>query len=72
MPYMSTVFVQSSSDTNRGAYMGMYSLAFSVAHIISPYFGTYTIEHWGFETLWWVTGGITVLTAGGFYFLMRR
>lgn len=71
MPYMSTVFVQRSSDTNRGAYMGMYSLAFSVAHIISPYFGTYTIEHGGFETLWWVTGGITVVTAVGFYGLMK-
>lgn len=71
MPYMSTVFVQSSSDTNRGAYMGMYALAFSVSHIISPYFGTYTIEHWGFETLWWITGVITVFTAVGFYGLMK-
>lgn len=72
MPYMSTVFVQSSNDLNRGAYMGMYSLAFSVSHIFSPYAGTYTIEHWGFETLWWATGVITVVTATGFYFLMRR
>lgn len=72
MPYMSTVFVQSSNDSNRGAYMGMYSLAFSVSHIFSPYAGTYTIEHWGFETLWWATGVITVVTATGFYFLMRR
>ncbi len=71
MPYMSTVFVQSSSDHNRGAYMGMYSLAFSVSHIISPYFGTYTIEHWGFEALWWITGVISVFTAIGFYGLMK-
>lgn len=71
MPYMSTVYVQSSSDNNRGAYMGMYSLAFSLAHIVSPYFGTHTIEHWGFETLWWVTGIITAVTAAGFYALMK-
>lgn len=72
MPYMSTVFVQSSNESNRGAYMGMYSLAFSISHIFSPYAGTYTIEHWGFDTLWWVTGIISVVTAIGFYFLMRR
>lgn len=71
MPYMSTVFVQNSDESNRGAYMGMYSLAFSISHIFSPYAGTYTIEHWGFETLWWVTGLITVFTAAGFYGLMK-
>lgn len=71
MPYMSTVFVQNSDESNRGAYMGMYSLAFSVSHIFSPYAGTYTIEHWGFDTLWWVTGLISVFTAVGFYMLMR-
>jgi predicted MFS family arabinose efflux permease len=72
MPYMSTVFVQNSSVANRGAYMGMYSLAFSVSHIFSPYMGTYTIEHWGFETLWWITGLVSLVTAAGFYFLMKR
>ena len=72
MPYMSTVFVQNSSVANRGASMGMYSLAFSVSHIFSPYMGTYTIEHWGFETLWWITGVVSLVTAVGFYFLMKR
>ncbi len=72
MPYMSTVFVNSSTEKNRGAYMGLYSLAFSVSHIFSPYLGTYTIENWGFDTLWWATGVIALIAAAGFWFLMRR
>ncbi len=71
MPYMSTVFLQNADERNQGAYMGMYSLAFSVSHIFSPYAGTYTIEHWGFDTLWWATGVISLATALGFYLLMK-
>jgi predicted MFS family arabinose efflux permease len=72
MPYMSTVYVQESSEYNRGAYMGMYSLAFSVAHIFSPYLGTMIVEKQGFELLWYLSGVLTLCTALGFYFLMRK
>jgi predicted MFS family arabinose efflux permease len=72
MPYMSTVYVQESSEHNRGAYMGMYSLAFSVAHIFSPYLGTMIVEKQGFELLWYLSGVLTLCTALGFYFLMRK
>src|SRR5690606_32474430 len=71
MPFMSTVIVKNSIEANRGAYMGLYSLSFSVAHVFSPFLGTLTVEHFGFETLWWATGIISVLVAIGFYFLMK-
>ncbi len=71
MPFMSTVIVKNSIEANRGAYMGLYSLSFSVAHVFSPFLGTLTVEHFGFETLWWATGIISVLVAFGFYFLMK-
>jgi predicted MFS family arabinose efflux permease len=72
MPYMSTVYVQESSEHNRGAYMGMYSLAFSVAHIFSPYLGTFIVEKQGFEVLWYLTGLASVGIAFGFYMLMKK
>lgn len=72
MPYMSTVYVQESSEHNRGAYMGMYSLAFSVAHIFSPYLGTLLVEKQSFEVLWYLTGVVSVVTAAGFYLVMRK
>lgn len=71
MPFMSTVIVKNSVEGNRGAYMGLYSLSFSVAHIFSPFLGTLTVEHYGFETLWWATGILAVIVAIGFYFLMK-
>ncbi len=72
MPYMSTVYVQESSEHNRGAYMGMYSLAFSVAHIFSPYLGTFIVEKQSFEVLWYLTGLASLGIAFGFYMLMKK
>lgn len=71
MPFMSTVIVKNSVESNRGAYMGLYSLSFSVAHVFSPFLGTLTVEHFGFETLWWATGMISIIVAMGLYFLMK-
>jgi predicted MFS family arabinose efflux permease len=71
MPFMSTVIVKNSEENNRGAYMGLYSLSFSVAHIFSPFLGTLTVERFGFEALWWATGILAVIVAIGFYFLMK-
>lgn len=71
MPFMSTVIVKNSVEGNRGAYMGLYSLSFSVAHVFSPFLGTLTIEHYGFEMLWWATGILSVIVAVGLYFLMK-
>jgi predicted MFS family arabinose efflux permease len=71
MPFMSTVIVKNSVEGNQGAYMGLYSLSFSVAHIFSPFLGTLTVEHFGFETLWWATGILSVIVGTGFYFLMK-
>lgn len=71
MPFMSTVIVKNSEENNRGAYMGLYSLSFSVAHIFSPFLGTLTVERFGFETLWWATGMISIIVAMGLYFLMK-
>ncbi|MDY0090278.1 MAG: MFS transporter [Flavobacteriaceae bacterium] len=71
MPFMSTVIVKNSIEENRGAYMGLYSLSFSVAHVFSPFLGTLTVEHYGFETLWWATGILSVIVAVGLYFLMK-
>ncbi|HSI89953.1 MAG TPA: MFS transporter, partial [Adhaeribacter sp.] len=72
MPFMATITVQRSNNFNRGAYMGLYTLSYSAAHIISPYLGTNIIADFGFETLWYVLGGLSVVAATGFYFLVPR
>lgn len=72
MPFVATVTVQRSGATNRGAYMGFGALAYSAAHIASPYLGTRVADFYGFDTLWIGTGVLTVFIALGFYVIMKK
>jgi predicted MFS family arabinose efflux permease len=72
MPFMATIAVQRSNNFNRGSYMGLYTLSYSAAHIISPFLGTNIIADFGFRTLWWTLGGMSVIAATGFYLLIPR
>lgn len=72
MPFMATVTVKRAGHESQGAYMGLNALAFSVAHVVSPYVGTRIAANYGFETLWWGTGILAALTSVGFYFVMKR
>ncbi len=65
MPFMATFTVQQSDEHNRGAYMGLYTLSFSIANTLSPYLGAKMISHFGFNTLWWTTGFLSILIAFG-------
>lgn len=72
MPFMATHTIQSSGEKNRGIYLGMYSFAYSAAFVLAPALGTWTISHWGFETLWWLCGVLSAFSAFGFYLLMSK
>ncbi len=72
MPFMATVTLQRSNDKNRGAYMGLNSLALSAGLIFAPWWGTKVVANYGFNTLWIGTGLLMLLTAFGFYLLMKR
>jgi predicted MFS family arabinose efflux permease len=72
MPFMATVTVQRSQIANRGAYMGMYALSFSGAHVLAPLLGTRLIMAYGYDTLWWVAAGVSVLVGLGFHIVMKK
>ena len=69
MPFMATFVVDRSNERNRGSYMGLYTISFSIALIIAPYLGSKVIANLGFDILWWGTGIISLLAAAGFYFV---
>ncbi|MCC9136189.1 MFS transporter [Pontibacter silvestris] len=71
MPFMTTITVERSTTSNRGAYMGLYTIAYSAAHVIAPFLGTHIIAAYGFSTLWWATGGLAIVTALGIYFVVQ-
>lgn len=72
MPFMATITVQRSNTSNIGAYMGVYTIAFSGAHAIAPFLGTSIVAAYGFEVLWWSVGGASVVTALCLYFIVKH
>ncbi|RDV13428.1 MFS transporter [Pontibacter diazotrophicus] len=72
MPYMATLTVERSNTTNRGAYMGLYTISYAAAHVIAPLLGTSIISTYSFATLWWVTGIMAVVTAIGLYWVVQK
>lgn len=72
MPFMSSVVVKRSHRSTQGAYMGLNSLAFSAAHIFSPYLGTRIASNWGFSPLWLATAAVLFSISFGFFYLVKK
>ena len=72
MPFMMTVAVSPADTSNRGVFTGVYSTAWSAAFILAPILGTSIVTHFGFETLWWVLGGLSILTIIGLWLVVPR
>src|SRR5690606_40008689 len=72
LPFSATVAIQRSSLSTQGAYVGFNSLAFAAANIFSPFLGTYTAEHYGYQTLWTITGVLLICCGIGFYWIISR
>lgn len=71
MPFTNTYAMSRSVESNRGQYMGLFSMSFSASHIIGPAAGFKIAELWGFETLWYILGGLSVVVYFGFM-LMKK
>lgn len=72
MPFMASVAVKRASRRTQGAYMGLNALAFSAAHIFSPFLGTRIADNYGFNTLWWATAGVLLIVSFAFYTVVKR
>jgi predicted MFS family arabinose efflux permease len=62
MPFMNTFWISRTIPANRGQYAGLYTMAWSLAQVAGPTGGTWIAGHYGFNILWWIAGGICVLT----------
>jgi MFS family permease len=56
-----------SDESNRGVYMGLYTLSFEGAWIFAPLVGTWVYQTWGAKTLWLGCGAVGVIILIGFY-----
>jgi predicted MFS family arabinose efflux permease len=72
MPFMGAITLNRAPAGKQGIYMGLNSVAFSVAHVISPLVGTRIANDYGFNVLWIATGVLSIITAIGFFFLQDK
>ncbi len=71
MPYLTTYTTNRADAGNRGKYLGMYSMSYSVAFIVAPALGTLLIHYGSFDLLWWSMGALSVIVAVGFLYNMK-
>ncbi len=69
MPFMVSYTMQRSSEHNKGSYMAMYSMSYSLAFILAPLGGTFILDTWNFEILWYVCFILGIFVAFGFLML---
>ena len=72
MPFMMTVAVSSADSTNRGIYTGIYSTTWSAAFVLAPIIGTRIVTHFGFNTLWWTMGVLSIFTLCGMWLVVPK
>lgn len=71
-PFSNSYALSRSKPGQRGAYMGMYTMAWSVGAIVSPTLGMYIAENFGFPTLWYVMTFIGAIAALGFFIIKLK
>ncbi len=72
MPFMNSFMISRTNNSNRGQYAGLYTAGWSIAQVLGPFTGTQIVARFGFTLLWWVIGGMGILTAAGFKLLQIK
>ena len=71
-PFSNSYALDRSKRGNQGAYMAMYSMSFSVAHIIGPNVGMQISATWGYMVTWVAMGAISLLACLILYYLWKK
>jgi len=71
-PMMSAFVADRSEVSNRGRYMGLYAMTFSIASLVAPLVGTRVYASFGPDVLWSASLAAGVLSCAGFLALARR
>lgn len=72
LPFIATVAMAFTSDKNRGQYMALFTMTYSISHIIAPNVGMQLAERFSFDALWWVIMLMCVLCWIGFRTIGNR
>ncbi len=71
-PFSNSYALDRSKLGNQGAYMALYSMSFSVAHILGPNIGMQFSAKFGFEATWYLMTGICLIACLILLFLQKK
>jgi predicted MFS family arabinose efflux permease len=69
MPFMNTWYISRTQPANRGQYAALYTMSWGLAQVIGSLSGTSIAHALGFNNLWWIIGGICLITAWGYHYI---
>lgn len=72
MPFMNSFWIARTNQRNRGQYAGLYTVAWATAQVLGPSTGGMITERYGFDTLWWIMGIVSLFTLAGFKWLQHK
>ncbi len=72
MPFANAAAINRSTPRNRGQYMALYTMVYSVALIVAPTAGLQLAEAFGFNALWWVLMGLCLIGSIGIVYLKDK
>ena len=70
-PFANTYAISRSSERTRGQYMAFYTMSFSLASVVAPTVGLPLAGAIGFRGLWYLTGGVGILSALGLWWARK-
>lgn len=68
-PFITSLTLRRTDKNNVGQYMGIMSMLFSLAIIVSPVVGTNLVDHFGYNVTWMVSAGLSLVACVGWYAL---
>ncbi|MCB0519850.1 MAG: MFS transporter [Saprospiraceae bacterium] len=71
MPFTNAYSLGRATPANRGKYMGMFTMTYSISLIFAPTIGLQVAAHWGFSLLWYLLAGLCTTAFLGTIFLKK-
>ena len=72
IPFMNSYWIERTQASNRGQYAALYTMAWSGAQTLGPWAGAQLAQNAGFNVLWWVVGGVCILTSFAYRKLLTK
>ncbi|MEM8526925.1 MAG: MFS transporter [Bacteroidota bacterium] len=66
LPFLSTIALNRTNEHNRGRYMALFTMTYSISHIVAPNMGLQLAQGFGYQMMWYVIVGFSLLACLGF------